>query len=93
MYKNYILLAERLGIGNPCQDERPKGFYNILLTKEWMAMVTRRREGAAGFSINGLGFAGYLLATANSDLAWLKKRGPEALLRQVVPDISGNTVV
>ena len=56
-------------------------------------MVTRRCEGAAGFSINGLGFAGYLLATANSDLAWLKKRGPEALLRQVVPDISGNTVV
>ena len=93
LYKNYILLAERLGIGNPCQDERPKGFYNILLTREWMAMVTRRREGAAGFSINGLGFAGYLLATANSDLAWLKKRGPEALLRQVVPDISGNTVV
>jgi|TARA_B100001173_G_C15590073_1_gene380125 ATP adenylyltransferase len=56
-------------------------------------MVRRRREGAAGFSINALGFAGYLLATASADLNWLKTYGPEALLREVVLEIRENTVV
>jgi ATP adenylyltransferase len=63
------------------------------VTPEWIAMVRRRKEGAAGFSINALGFAGYLLATANSDLNWLKANGPEALLREVILEIRGNTVV
>ena len=58
-----------------------------------MAMVRRRREGAAGFSVNALGFAGYLLATTDADLHWLRAQGPEALLREVVLEIRGNTVV
>jgi ATP adenylyltransferase len=58
-----------------------------------MAIVRRRREGAAGFSINALGFAGYLLATENSDVRWLKSHGPEALLREVILETRGNTVV
>ena len=93
LYKGYLSLSEQLGLGHPSQDQRPRSFYNLLVTPEWMAMVRRRREGAAGFSINALGFAGYLLATANSDLNWLKTHGPEALLREVILEIRGNTVV
>ena len=90
---SYLSLSKQLGIGHPSQDHRPRSFYNLLLTPQWMAMVRRRQEGAAGFSINALGFAGYLLATANSDLNWLKTHGPEALLREVILEIRGNTVV
>ena len=93
LYDSYLSLSEQLGIGDPSQDQRPRSFYNLLLTPEWMAMVRRRREGAAGFSINALGFAGYLLATASADLNWLKTYGPEALLGEVVLEIRGNTVV
>ncbi len=93
LYKAYLSLAETLGIGHPSKDQRPRFFYNLLVTPQWMAMVRRRREGAAGFSINALGFAGYLLATGNADLDWLKTHGPEALLREVILEIRGTTVV
>jgi len=93
LYASYLSLSEHLGLGHPSQDQRPKSFYNLLLTPQWMAMVRRRREGAAGFSVNALGFAGYLLATTGADLHWLRAQGPEALLREVVLEIRGNTVV
>ena len=93
LYDCYLSLSEQLGNGHPSQDQHPRSFYNLLLTPQWMAMVRRRREGAAGFSINALGFAGYLLATERADLNWLKSHGPEALLREVVLEIRGNTVV
>ena len=93
LYQCYLSLSRQLGIGHPSQDQRPRSFYNLLITPQWIAMVRRRREGAAGFSINALGFAGYLLATASADLNWLKTYGPEALLREVVLDIRENTVV
>lgn len=84
LYDCYLTLSEQLGIGHPSQDERPKSFYNLLITPQWIAMVRRRQEGASGFSINALGFAGYLLATDSADLDWLRTHGPEALLREVV---------
>jgi ATP adenylyltransferase/5',5'''-P-1,P-4-tetraphosphate phosphorylase II len=45
--------------------------------------VRRLREHCAGFSVNGLGFAGYLLGTHRSDLNWLQQKGPWALLAAV----------
>ncbi len=93
LYTGYLSLSKQLGIGHPSQDQRPKYFYNLLLTPQWMAMVRRRKEGAAGFSINALGFAGYLLATTNADLNWLRTQGPEALLREVILENRENTVV
>ena len=53
-----------------------------------MALIRRRCEEARGFSINALGFAGYLLATEQSDQAWMHHNGSEALLRQVVSPLS-----
>jgi ATP adenylyltransferase len=45
--------------------------------------VRRWREHGAGFSVNGLGFAGYLLCTEVSDRDWLEQHGPWALLASV----------
>ncbi|MGB1622860.1 MAG: hypothetical protein ACPHAS_09360 [Synechococcus sp.] len=47
----------------------------------------RHRDGVHGFSVNALGFAGYLLSTDESDRAWLKTEGPDVLLREVVRSI------
>ncbi|MBL6797423.1 MAG: ATP adenylyltransferase, partial [Synechococcus sp. BS307-5m-G39] len=56
-----------------------------------MALIRRRKERASGFSLNALGFAGYLLATENSDLGWLEQHGGERLLQEVVSGISDAT--
>ena len=80
----YLALAEDLGLGHPSTDDCPRGAYNLLLTRQWMAMVRRRREGIRGFSVNALGFAGSLLSTEVSDRPWIQRSGPEALLQAVV---------
>ena len=56
-----------------------------------MALIRRRCEQANGFSINALGFAGYLLATEQSDQNWIQHNGAEALLSQVVPALGDPT--
>jgi AAA+ ATPase superfamily predicted ATPase len=45
--------------------------------------IRRKKEHCAGFSLNALGFAGYLLATDRSQLDWLGLHGPVELLKQV----------
>ena len=80
----YLSLAEELGLGHPSSDDRPRGAYNLLMTRQWMAVVRRSTEGIRGFSVNALGFAGSLLSTEASDREWIQRSGPEALLRAVV---------
>ena len=80
----YLALAQDLGLGHPSNDDCPRGAYNLLLSREWMAIVRRRREGIRGFSVNALGFAGSLLSTEASDRQWIQDSGPEALLQAVV---------
>ena len=80
----YLSLAQDLGLGRPSTDDCPRGAYNLLLSREWMAIVRRRREGIRGFSVNALGFAGSLLSTEASDRQWIQDSGPEALLQAVV---------
>ena len=82
----YLALADDLGLGHPTTDDCPRGAYNLLLSREWMAIVRRRREGIRGFSVNALGFAGSLLSTEASDRQWIQDSGPEALLKAVVDD-------
>ena len=62
----------------------PRQAYNLLIGRRWMALILRARDGVHGFSVNALGFAGYLLSTDASDRAWLKDHGGDALLRDVV---------
>ncbi|WP_392345628.1 DUF4922 domain-containing protein [Parasynechococcus sp.] len=80
----YLALAEDLGLGQPTTDDCPRGAYNLLLSREWMAIVRRARQGIRGFSVNALGFAGSLLSTEASDRQWIQLSGPEALLQAVV---------
>lgn len=75
--------AARLGLGNPRDDVSPRHPYNLLFTNDWLMTVRRSREHWHGFSINGLGFAGYLLATDGSDLEHLRQQGPWQLLQDV----------
>ena len=84
LQKLYLALADDLGLGHPTTDDCPRGAYNLLLSRQWMAIVRRRREGIRGFSVNALGFAGSLLSTEASDRQWIQDSGPEALLQAVV---------
>lgn len=79
----YRAHARSLGLGDPAHDPQPRHPYNLLFDDDWLLTVRRRREHCAGFSLNALGFAGYLLATDASDLTWLDQHGPLELLRQV----------
>ena len=83
LYAKYKKCCEELLIGNKDLDDLPKIAYNIVFTNEWLALVLRSRESYKGFNINGLGFAGYILSTKESDLVWLNKSGPEELLAKV----------
>ena len=68
----------------PIINMKPKYAYNLLITNKWIAIIKRRYDHIHGFSINGLGFAGYLLVTEKSDINYLKKYGPEKLLEKFV---------
>lgn len=79
----YLRHAEELGLGHPGGDPQPRHPYNLLFDDEWFLTVRREQEHCAGYSVNALGFGGYLLATKRSDLHWLRSHGPWELLRRV----------
>jgi ATP adenylyltransferase len=72
-----------LGIGDPGDGHAPRGAYNLLFDDDWFLSVLRVQEHCAGFSVNALGFAGFLLCTDSSDQTWLSREGPWELLREV----------
>ena len=84
IYKLYLELTKKIGLGDPNNDEKPRYPYNILITNNWIAIIRRRFDHLHGFSVNGLGFAGYLLITEKSDINYLKNYGPEKLLENFV---------
>ena len=79
----YLEHCSRLGLGDPGRDPAPAHPHNLLFDDHWFLTVVRRKEHCAGFSVNALGFAGYLLCTEGSDRAWLLDNGPWALLAEV----------
>ncbi len=84
IYNLYLELSKKIGLGNPINDEKPRFPYNILITNNWIAIIKRKFDNVHGFSVNGLGFAGYLLVTEKSNINYLKKYGPEKLLENFV---------
>ena len=80
----YLELCKKLGLGDPINDKKPRYPYNLLITNNWIAIIKRKNDHIHGFSINGLGFAGYLLVTEKSNINYLKKFGPEKLLENFV---------
>ncbi len=81
--QHYRHHAGLLELGDPQHDPQPRHPYNLLFTDHWFMSVRRQQEHCAGFSVNALGFAGYLLATEASDLDWLEQQGPWQLLNAV----------
>jgi len=77
-----------LDLGQPALTPAPAHAYNLVFNDHWLMTVRRVREHQAGFSINGLGFAGYLLSTARSERDWLAGHGPWALLQAVAAEHS-----
>ncbi|WP_288262513.1 DUF4922 domain-containing protein [uncultured Prochlorococcus sp.] len=84
LFESYLKLCKKSGIGDPIIDSKPRYPYNLLITNKWIAIIKRRNDHIHGFSINGLGFAGYILVTEKSDTNYLKKFGPEKLLENFV---------
>jgi len=84
LYELYLDLSKKLGLGSPLNDKKPRYPYNLLITNKWIAIIKRSNDHIHGFSVNGLGFAGYLLVTDKSDVNYLKKMGPEKLLESFV---------
>ena len=84
LYELYLELCMKLSLGDPISDLKPRHPYNLLITNKWIAIIKRSNDHIHGFSINGLGFAGYLLVTEKSDINYLKKFGPEKLLESFV---------
>ena len=84
LFELYLELCKKLGIGDPISDEKPRYPYNLLITNKWIAIIKRSNDHIHGFSINALGFAGYLLVTEKSDIYYLKEFGPEKLLENFV---------
>jgi ATP adenylyltransferase len=80
LYRRHALA---LGLGSPAAEAMPRHPYNLLFDDDWFLSVRRVREHGAGFSVNGLGFAGYLLSTERSDRDWLERQGGWALLAAV----------
>ena len=84
IYNLYLELSKKIGLGNPIDDEKPRFPYNILITNNWIAIIKRKYDHVHGFSVNGLGFAGYLIFPEKSNIVYLKKYGPEKLLENFV---------
>ena len=80
LFELYLELSKKIGLGDPINNKNPLYPYNILITNRWIAIIKRSNDHIHGFSINGLGFAGYLLVTEKSDINYLNKFGPEKLL-------------
>jgi len=83
----YLDHAAALGLGEPSRQPVPRHPYNLLFDRDWFLTIHRTREHWAGFSVNALGFAGYLLITEQSDLGWLQREGPLPLLQAVAAPI------
>ena len=84
LFNAYKSMVVDMNLGDIHAIERPSKPYNLLITSEWIALITRQKDRSNGFSINALGFAGYFLGTKRSDVDALIKFGPERILKEVI---------
>tara|TARA_Y100001968_G_C19424768_1_gene753714 strand:+ start:341 stop:1174 length:834 start_codon:yes stop_codon:yes gene_type:complete len=87
IYNIYLELSQKACLGNPKKDLRPNTPYNFIISKEWIALIRRLKDITYGFNLNGLAFAGYILITKESDIAWVRKNGAEKLISNVISPI------
>jgi len=84
LFSLYKSMIDEMNLGDIDIINRPLKPYNLLITSEWIALITRKTDRSKGFSINALGFAGYFLGTKRSDVDTLIKFGPEQILKDVI---------
>ena len=84
IFQVYKELSNKLGLGEPKIDNKPRYPYNLIFTDNWMVLIKRKTDNIHGISINALGFAGYILVTEKSDIKYLKKFGPEKILENLL---------
>ena len=89
-FNSYKSMANDMKLGDIDTINKPLKAYNLLITSEWMALITRTKDSSNGFSINALGFAGYFLGTHKSNVEALLKFGPEKILKDVVEQVYKN---
>lgn len=81
----YLAMARQLGVAGEATGpgERQRRPYNLLVTREWMALVPRSTERCEGISVNAVGFAGGLLVRSRAELDAVVRLGPMTLLGAV----------
>tara|TARA_Y100001968_G_scaffold20457_1_gene16101 strand:+ start:461 stop:1315 length:855 start_codon:yes stop_codon:yes gene_type:complete len=87
LYKSYMCMANELKLGKIDLNNKPLKPYNLLITSDWIALITRETDRSNGFSINALGFAGYFLGTKKSNVDILIKFGPEEILKDAIEQV------
>lgn len=61
-------------------DANPPLSYNLLVTKQHVMLVPRRKELIGAVGINALGFAGTILINSRAGLQHVKDQGPLPIL-------------
>ena len=87
LYNSYKSMVNEMNLGDIDTIEKPLKPYNLLITSEWISLITRKTDRSNGFSINALGFAGYFLGTDKSNVDILIKYGPEVILKDVIEQV------
>ena len=81
--QSYHALLEYVGFEIDNSTQKQPGAYNLLATRNWLALVPRSQESFQNISVNALGFAGSLFVRDRTDLELLKEITPLKLLREV----------
>tara|TARA_Y100001968_G_scaffold114413_1_gene103859 strand:- start:1048 stop:1884 length:837 start_codon:yes stop_codon:yes gene_type:complete len=84
LFTSYKSMISEMNMGVINNNTKPSKPYNLLITPEWIALITRKTDRSNGFNINALGFAGYFLGTKNSNVDKLIEFGPEEILKDVI---------
>lgn len=80
----YRVLLDAVGLPDDANNgNRQTGAYNLLATRQWMAIVPRTQESFESISINSLGFAGALLVRNSEQMERLKAVTPMKILHEV----------
>ena len=85
MEATYRALLTELSIeGRPSPaGQWQSGAYNLLVTREWMPLIPRRRERYEGISVNALGFAGSRFVPDDAQCEIVRRAGPRTVLAAV----------
>ena len=82
----YRRMLHESGVIRTPTDGTPRP-YNLLVTREWMLVVPRRRESFTTISVNALGFAGAMLVRDADEQETLRRAGPMVVLCAVAAPV------